>query len=550
MSRWLTWALVLATLGALALRLPRLDRRPLHTDESVHAIKFKGLWEQGTYRYDPNEFHGPSLYYLTWPFVWASGAKSFADSTFIPYRMVPAFFGVGLVLLLFLARDALGKTGTMVAALFTAVSPAMVFYSRYYIHEIPFVFFTMLALVAGWRYHQKPGFGWAALFGLGVGLMYASKETFVISLAAMGMALVAMWVWGTIMDGFAFEWRDHLRPTHILVALLVAAVVGVVLFTSFFTNSAGLADSFNTYLPWFSRAKGNSPHIHGWFYYLDLLTWRHSGRGPIWSEAIVLVLALVGLVSALKRVPLAGSLTGAAPEDGGEHGTPIPSEPNPWWFRFIAFYALFMTLAYAAIPYKTPWCLLGFYHGLILLAGMGFAVLWHSAYGALSRGALITVVLAGAAHLGVQSVQANGEYCADIRNPYVYAHTGTDLMRLVRKVENLAQLHPDKQRMLTWVIAKGSEQFPAAGDYWPLPWYFRKMERVGYTNRVPENPRAPVIIASPEFEPALAKFMGTNYQSAGFYGHRPRPAVFLMLFVRKDLWDKYMASPKLGEDEE
>jgi predicted membrane-bound mannosyltransferase len=57
-----TVALLLVAAGALALRLPQLDRRPLHADESVHTIKFRGLWDQGVYRYDPQEYHGPSLY--------------------------------------------------------------------------------------------------------------------------------------------------------------------------------------------------------------------------------------------------------------------------------------------------------------------------------------------------------------------------------------------------------------------------------------------------------------------------------------------------------
>jgi uncharacterized protein (TIGR03663 family) len=125
------WVLLVVAAAATALRLPEFERRPLHTDESVHTIKFQGLWDKGTYRYDPNEYHGPSLYYLTLPFVWASGAKSFADTEITAYRRVPGFFGVGLVLLLFLIRDALGKTGTVLAALLTALSPAMVFYSRW-----------------------------------------------------------------------------------------------------------------------------------------------------------------------------------------------------------------------------------------------------------------------------------------------------------------------------------------------------------------------------------------------------------------------------------
>ncbi|MHC4528105.1 MAG: flippase activity-associated protein Agl23, partial [Planctomycetota bacterium] len=48
-----------ATMVAVGLRLPRLDQRPMHGDEAVHAEKFRLLLEEGTYRYDRHEYHGP-----------------------------------------------------------------------------------------------------------------------------------------------------------------------------------------------------------------------------------------------------------------------------------------------------------------------------------------------------------------------------------------------------------------------------------------------------------------------------------------------------------
>ena len=61
-------------------------------------------------------------------------------------------FGVGLILLLALVADGLGRRATVCAALLTAISPAMVFYSRYYIHEMLLVFFTAWTFVCFWRY--------------------------------------------------------------------------------------------------------------------------------------------------------------------------------------------------------------------------------------------------------------------------------------------------------------------------------------------------------------------------------------------------------------
>ena len=64
-----------AIIAALALRLPQLQQRPMHTDEAVHAIKFGSLLEDGYYRYDSFEFHGPTLNYLTLVPAWLGSAQ-------------------------------------------------------------------------------------------------------------------------------------------------------------------------------------------------------------------------------------------------------------------------------------------------------------------------------------------------------------------------------------------------------------------------------------------------------------------------------------------
>src|SRR5690606_37415432 len=70
------------------------------------------------------------------------------------------------------------------AAAWTAVSTAMVYYSRYYIHEMLLVLVTFVTFAACWRYACHPRAAWALVAGAGVGLMYATKETFVFALAA------------------------------------------------------------------------------------------------------------------------------------------------------------------------------------------------------------------------------------------------------------------------------------------------------------------------------------------------------------------------------
>src|SRR4051812_21995829 len=100
MNRWGALALLLAFAGALAFRLPNLDTRPLHNDEAVNAVKVTELWQHGKYKYDPDEYHGPTLHYATLPFLWLSGAHSAEELPDRTLRLAPVFFGAGLLILL------------------------------------------------------------------------------------------------------------------------------------------------------------------------------------------------------------------------------------------------------------------------------------------------------------------------------------------------------------------------------------------------------------------------------------------------------------------
>ena len=513
-STWFVKLLLLflvAGASALALRLPQLDRRPMHTDESVQALKFKELWEKGEYRYDPNEFHGPSLNYATLPFVWLGPARNFAELSESNLRLVPVVFGLGLILLLPLLFDGLGFRPALFAGVLTAISPAMVFYSRYYIHEMLFVFVTMLAIAAAWRYARSRHWMWAAIAGLGLGLMHATKETCVFNFAAMAAAM-----------GLVFAWNRRRQPSlvtgkalppirHIVLGAAVALVISLLFFSSFFANPAGPLDSIRTYLPWLNRAGGQTTHLHPWHYYLGLLAFSHHPKGPIWTEGLILVLALIGTWA---------SLTGKRLR-----------ETNVSLARFLVFYTLMLTGIYSLIPYKTPWCLLGFLHGMILLAGIGVAALWNLCCCRISRGVLSVVLVVAAGHLAWQAWRASYPLCADRQNPYVYAQTRPDLLGLVRQLDKLAQTHPQGYQMPVQVITPGA-------DYWPLPWYLRAFSQVAFWDKLPDNLDAPVVIGSSKLNRTLVAKLDPTHMDIGYY--ELRPSVFLAAHVRMNLWEAYL----------
>jgi uncharacterized protein (TIGR03663 family) len=506
MNRWSALAIFLAFVGALAFRVPRLDTRPLHNDEAVNAIKATELWRDGRYLYDPDEYHGPTLHYATRPFLWLSGASGPDDLHDGTLRFATVAFGAGLILLLLLFVGGIGGHALAWSALFTAISPAMVFYSRYFIHEILLVFFTALTLGAGWRYTQTRSPGWAVVTGAGLGLMFATKETFVISLAAMGIAGVATVYWETPRPASLRGMLALVRWRDVALALAATGVVWLLFFSSFFGNFGGLLDSVRAYLPWLKRAAGDSPHIHPWYFYLQRLAWFHPVKGPAWSEGLILILATAGAVASFR----------------GKR-SPLP--------RFLTVYTIALAAAYSAISYKTPWCLLGFYHGMILLAGVGAAAFVEWFPSRPLKIGIIAILVASTCQLAAQARRVSFVYSTDRRNPYVYAQTVPDILNLVRRAEGLASVSPEGFETIIKIIAPAS-------DYWPLPWYLRRFEHVGWYDHLPDDPFSPIIIVSSKLDARLDDKSNRKWIMAGIA--ELRPGTFFELYVELQLWTKYV----------
>jgi uncharacterized protein (TIGR03663 family) len=534
MNRWSALAALLIFAAAVALRVPRLSTRPLHNDEAVNAIKVAELWQGGHYAYDPDEYHGPTLHYATLPFLWLSGARDANDLSDSTLRLAPVAFGIGLILLLPLFTGGLDRRALGWAGLFIAISPAMVFYSRYFIHEMLLVFFTALAMGAGWRYTQTRSAVWAGITGGAIGLMFATKETFVITIAAMMLSLIGTSYW--IRRGGAAphpgpppEEReknltsaarglrglcDGFSRRDAIVALAAAFGVWALFFSSFFTNFSGLLDSVRTYLPWLKRAGGHSPHVHPWYFYLQRLAWFHPVKGPGWSEGLILFLASVGGISALRQ-----------------RASALPV--------FLTIYTILLTGAYSVIAYKTPWCLLSFLFGMILLAGFGASTVAANFKRGTAKYLAWTALVLLSAQLAWQAWRASFVYASDRRNPYVYAQTVPDLLNVVEKVDAVARAGAEGYDTVVKVIAPG-------GDYWPLPWYLRRFKKVGWYEKLPSDPLAPIIIVASELEARLDETSDHKWIMAGLTELRPEK--FLELYVKLDLWKKYLESRPAAVD--
>ncbi len=494
----------------------------MHHDEANQAVRCGILQEGGGYRYDPAEHHGPTLYYLTLPLAWLTAGRSFANTTATTFRLVPVCFGVAALLLFAGLRRGVGRDGALLAAALGAVSPVLVFYNRMYIQESLLVAFACGAIVAGWQWTRSRHVGWAALTGVCLGLMFATKETAVLAYAAMAGGVVAVW-----RRGPAPGWRA------VLVMLAAAGAVVALFYTSFGAHPRGVLDAVLAYGTYARRAGGvETAHVHPWWFYARELLWTH-GRGVWWSEAGILALAAVGAWRGLAAAP-----------DGARGDGPAAGAVSPGLVLFLAVYVVLQALAYSVIPYKTPWCVLPFWHPALLLAGVGGAALWRTRRTAAGRLAVATGVALVAAHLARQAWRAAITYDTDPRNPYVYAHTARDFLRLVERVEDVSRLRVEGRNLPIAVVA-------ASDEHWPLPWYLRRYTRVGYWTSPEQVPAAldPVlVVVAPEVLEAMQARLGADW-TVEYYGLRP--GALLALCIRPDAWEAFIKTrrhPDPGRD--
>jgi uncharacterized protein (TIGR03663 family) len=497
------WAIFLAlALLALAIRLPHLGDRPMHTDESVNAYIIGQLLGGEKFLYDPQDRHGPALAAETLPVVKLLGVKNFAGLTESQLRLVPALTGAAMILLFGAGVEMFGLTACLIAALLFAFAPLPVYYSRYFIHETLFVAATLGLILSGWRALKVRSLRSAALAGFCAALMLACKETAVIHYFALAVALVAVRL-GTPNSRSA-KMENHKKfagpetgapvAKIILTAAAVFILTGIVLFTWFGRNWAVFADLLHA-IPHLASRAGGQGHEKPFWYYAGLL-------GGGWSGAVILALSLLGIFRAFKS---------------GRR-------------RLLVIYALVIAVIYSAIPYKTPWLALNFWLPLAIFAGLGIEWLWFATTKPSVRGVILVFIGALGflvAHDMRQRVFVNP---ADEKNPYAYAHTGEDLLRLPVRLEELAR----KNKITNPRIAV------VAADAWPLPWYLRKFSQVGFWQPEQETGAADFFITTTDADDQRAERL-KNFRPE-YFGVRPN--VLLILWTPVETNGATEALPK------
>jgi uncharacterized protein (TIGR03663 family) len=474
-----TFLLILAL--TVFLRFYRLDLKLFHHDEAIHSWFSYRLLHEGIWTYDPS-YHGPLLYYVT-----AGMFGIFGDGDLVA-RIVPSLLGTLIVALIYplYRMGYLNRRQTLVGALFLALSPDMVYFSRFLRHDIFMLFFIMLLLVTLLAYFET-GSRWYALgIAIAVAGGTACKEEFpVILLIFATYFLYATWK-GRIH--FPARWRRDL-------AIFTPIAIGII---AFLYSSLGqhpeilLSGGIQAIQHWTEMsAEGR---LGGpWFFYILLFIIYEL---PIFILAIVGTIQFLGAHSDLRRGLddllrrfrrgelsteslveriRAGTITAGASGESGKQTE---------FFGFCIWWMVLTMAFYAVVNEKVPWLVIP-----QLLPAVFVAVYRTTSWKTVFAVASVIFLVLCTWHTSFVP--------ADVNEPIVQVQNSEDLRGLFAEIDNASH------------VAVASE------NYWPLPWYYRGVlanKLAYYGKKVDED-----TIYNNDYDLVIA-YDQSSYESLNGYG--------------------------------
>jgi len=494
---------ILAFALAFFLRFYDLERKPLHHDEGVNSwflLNLKKDFPNG-WKYDPANYHGPFLFFTH---IIPLALK---ESIF-SLRCGTALLGSLLILLLWPLRRKLGRAGVAGAAVLLAVSPTNLFFARTNIHETYLIFFTLAAVVCAIRFWESQKAKYFILMAASAALVITVKETYIVTAGVFfwSAAFTCYWFKST-------QKKNELPPgavlgqtgrwlggnSHVIwLSLGVFVFIIVIYYSSLFTNLKGTTgDLIKTLLIWKKTGTKGAGHEKPFGYFFRLLKD---------FELPILIFGVLGIGYAFIR--------------------------RNAFLVFTSFWAVLLLLGYSLIPYKTPWLALNFILPLALLAGYFFQNLYLTV-----RESKLQSWLTGAVGIALlicwgagKSWPVNFIHYDDDSYQLVYSQTRRDLNNMIEALESYAQKQAQGYNTEIKILAD---------EYWPIQWYLRDYEHVGFWGKVIDDPDAPIIIGRTTTQNQLEAGLKDTYASELY---SLRPGVDLILYTR-------LRRGKRGEEE-
>jgi uncharacterized protein (TIGR03663 family) len=427
---------------ALVLRFAFLDLKLLHHDEAIHAWFSYELLTKGTYAYDPM-YHGPFLYYIT------AGMFSLFGQSDLVARLLPALFGSLLIPLVYALYGLkyLDEVQTLVASLFIAISPDLIYFSRFLRHDVFQLTFALCLIVALLAYLHKGETRYALLAAVGAGGMLACKEDAPLLLVIIAVYSIVLIARRRLI--LPKGWKIDLA-----LALTLTTAILVAFYSSFWAHPEILISGVEKAWTHWTAMHGQCricgpPYFYILFFFL--------------YEAPIFLLGIVGAAQILifrgATIPLTIRLPWRRKElpecidpqiDGTNGPIPpvtVPKSPPVWtrkdeFFLFCLFWLVVSLAAYSYIGEKVPWLII---HQLLPLIFVAVYMM----------NKIKTVVAIASCIFLVLATWHVAFVPYDINEPIV-------------QVQNSEEM----RTVMAMIDASGTVMI-ASKDYWPLPWYYR-----------------------------------------------------------------------------
>lgn len=507
---------ILLLIGAMTavLRLVNLGGPPLSPAEAQTALTVWQFWLPGQ---ADLVIGSPAYFTLTGLLAQVLG---FSDWVM---RLVPALFGVGLVLLPWLLRKQLGAAGMLTTAVFLAISPITTAIARTAGGD-SIALFAALLLLAAWIRLQIDGNGrwrYALLLALALGL--TSAPLFYSAL----LTLAAAWLLARLFGPRFSEEKVELEETAVWrTPALVAGTLFLALTTTFLLNLSGFGAAFTLLGDWLGQF-GRSAAI-AWsapllavgryepglfligLFAIVWVVWRGHPLGSLvvyWLLTLLIMLlaqqgvmanaGLVSLAAALLLGSLAGAIIGERVEPNGwalaggllvvwaimavnigRYARVSLFRPEDLSYVWVAIFGL--TLGLTAVYFLITWEPRATYQGL-LLSLLAFLIVYN--WGAAWR---------------LSYLASN-----DPRETWVTSGATDDLRLMIATLQDLSWQMARSERDLDVLSTVNS---PLLG------WYLREFRNLQIVEALPPATTHSVVITPFTAEPALGSdYIGTDF---------------------------------------
>jgi len=418
------------------LRSYEIDLRPFHHDEGVNYHFLREAIRRGFYPYSNENYHGPFYFYFA-NFI----RIIYGDSEFA-IRLPSIISGVLLLCAPVIVSGSQGIIFCLISALFFAISPSLIFHSRYAIHEMTFVTLSIFLGLCSYNWilnsNKKRELIYLALF---LALLISTKETFIITTFSIVLGLVAAFGPSKILNCL----KSQSKELYVSFILFVTVLFGI--FSAGFRWGDGLKEMFMAIPQWIGRSSSDTGHFKPFIYYAKAILKTESWLlyVPLLVIFYLLIEFLVFRFKLKRKAPLYHLFI----EDR--------------FLRFITIWAITQSAVYGFVQYKTPWLIINQTAVMILLFAKILSLLIEHFNLKVKILSFLVVFICTILSL-ISSYLYNIKISFGSQNPYSYVHTSAGMIRMVDDIIQYRKHFPSARVLI------------GVNTYWPLPYYVRNFE--------------------------------------------------------------------------